>query len=85
MSLLQQSGVEDSTSKQLTTAVTEFSSIAPPIPTNPSPVLVDILKLLKSELHQAFRTFPKSEYWIRDGCPSIRPSTSNNSASVRRI
>jgi hypothetical protein len=79
MSLFQQSGLGDITSQQLTTTVTSFSSIALAIPTYVSPWYVNIFIVWQSELYQAIRTFPKSEYLVLDDCPSIRPSTSNNS------
>lgn len=31
------------------------------------------------------RIYPKNEYYVRPDCPSIRPSTSNNSTSTGRI
>jgi len=65
--------------------VTSFRNSACPSTIDVSPGHVNILRVWQSELYQAIRISPKSKYYIRDSCTSIRPYISNTSATTGRI
>jgi hypothetical protein len=62
MSLLQQCGLGDSTSQQLTTTVTSLARFVPSIQKKVSACLVNDLNVRQSVLYKALRTFHKIDY-----------------------